>query len=440
MSGERQHVVVIGGGISGLAAAYHLRDHADVTLIEASDRLGGAIHTLELGGVRIEAGADAFVAARPEINELCAALGLPCIDSHDGDGRASILHDGRLHPLPAGFRGITGADPTGLRRTPLLSPVGRLRAAWGARRSAPRLSDDVSVAMLVRRHLGREAYQAIVEPLVTGVMAGDPSRMSSAALLRPRTTPTSASGQLPAFRRPVGGMGRLVDALVAAIGDVRTGTPAVDVARTDAGYVVDLASGERLYVRAAVLAVPTSVASGLLDLVAPDAAEELGSIRTVSTAVVTLIYEGSTLPPGIGHGYVIPRATGRPAVAVTIASNKFREPGSDRVVLRVFLGREGQPNPLDLDDNGLTALASGEVTTTLGITRSPRVVHVGRWPNALPQYDLGHLARVGRIRAALDSHPCLALAGASYDGIGVPDCIRSGREAAERIVAATPRQ
>ncbi len=439
MTPGRTHIIVIGGGVSGLAAAYRLSDDHRVTLVEGSDRLGGKVRSVTIDDSIVECGADGFVAARPGMSELCAELRLDLVNSHDADGRAAIARGERLIALPAGFRGLTDVRPVALLRTPLLSPAGRLRAALGALRPPPPTSDEISVADVVTRHLGGEAYRSLIEPLITAVFAGDPSRISAGALLARRapTSPPASASPTPTFRVPVGGMERLVDALAAPIATVSLSTSVTRVAETASGVLVECATGEALTADGVVIATPPATAAHLLRDVAAEAANELAAIRTASTAVIALVIDAPlSFPAGMGHGYVVPRSAGREVVAVTISTRKFPQsapPG--RHVVRVFVGRDGEPNPLDRSDADLIEIARTELQRTLGITATPTTTLVTRWPDAIPQYGLGHQSRIARITHALERHPRVALAGASYGGIGVPDCIRSGVAAAERLRA-----
>ena len=450
-------VVVIGGGIAGLTAAYRVRMAGlPVMLVEAESRLGGKIHTERRDGFVLEGGPDAFLATKPHGRALCEELGIPLVGSNQEVRRAFIMRDGRLHPLPEGFTGVAPRQLGPMIRTPLLSVRGKLR--MGLEFFVPRRTDgaDESMAALVRRRAGREAWERLVEPLVTGVCAGDGEALSARAafpmlpaaedhhggFIRAGRAAKKAGQTVPTallFATPQGGLGALVDALADRVGAdaVRTGRSVAAIQRTAAGFDVTCDDGTVEPAAAVILATPADPAAGLLRPLDPALADELAAVTYVSTATVSLAYPDAAIGrPLDGHGYVLPRREGSPVLACTITSTKFphRAPGGWTLV-RAFIGRAGQPDALSHDDDALIALARADVERNLGITAPPAWTRLFRWPQAIPQYNVGHLARVERVAARLATLPGVMLAGHMLHGIGIPDCIASGERAAADAVA-----
>lgn len=458
--------VVIGGGVAGLAAAHALQQRAEaagaglhVTVLEREPHWGGKIRTERRDGFVIEGGPDTFVATKPWGVALCRALGLEArLQPSNADRRrVYVLRRGRLLPLPDGLAMMVPARPGPMLRTPLLSPLGKLRLGLDLVLPARRAEGDESLGAFLSRRLGRQAYVRLIEPLMSGIYAGDGDRLSlratfphlhewerrhgslaRAAWVFARGRRVAPGASPPSiFLTPVGGMGELIEALVERLHgcDLRPGAEADAIERTPDGYRVVLGSGERLSAQAVILAAPAFDAAALLAPHDRALAAELADIEYVSTATVSLAYDLADVPrPLDGHGYVIPRAEGRPALACTWSSTKFphRAPPG-RALLRLFFGRAGQEQALALDDDALLALARRELAETLGVQAAPRLARISRWPRAMPQYNLGHPERLAAIRRALARWPGLALAGAAYAGIGIPDCIHSAQQAAEAV-------
>jgi oxygen-dependent protoporphyrinogen oxidase len=446
MSGRRPpvRVVVVGGGITGLTAAYRLvADGVEVTLVERDRRLGGMILTERHDGFVLEGGPDAFLAAKPGGRELCAALGVDLIGSHAAAARASVMWDGRLHPLPDGLQGVVPRRMRPILGSSLFSPAGKLRVVLG--RVIPMSPDttDESLAHFVRRRFGREMWDRLVEPLATGVYAGDGNELSLRATFpsladsdRARPPPGSRAGATPAgpvFLTPGAGLGELVEALEQAIGGerIRTGIGASGIVNDGGGYRVMLDAGEPVAADAVIVATPAHAGAQLLETLDPEIGRELRAIPHVSTAVVTIAVPTAAVPrPVAGHGFVIPRATGSPVVACSLISSKLRDRApAGWTLVRTFIGRAGQPDPLAWDDDTLIALARRELRRGMGVEADPALARVVRWPDALPQYTLGHLDRLARIARRLAAHPGLAVAGNTDRGIGIPDCIASADNA-----------
>ncbi len=450
-------VVVVGGGIAGLAAAHRLattRPDLRLCLIERDPSLGGKIATEAVDGFVIEGGPDCFLAMKPAGVALCRELGLgeSLRGTDPANRRSYIKRAGSLNELPAGLTGLVPSRIAPLLTTKTLSVRGRLRC--GMEYFVPRLNNgtDETIAEFTKRRFGQEAYDWLVEPLMAGIHAGDGRHLSLAAtfpqlreleqqngsLLRTmfaeRKRPASTAS---AFLTPEGGLGRIVETLTEAMPDVgiRLGVTVDDVTRQEDGFQLSIEEGRPISARTVVLATPAFATSALLHRTAPDLATALGKIPFVSTAIVTLAYAASQIDRKLdGSGYVSPRAEGGPVVACSWTSSKFTHrapPG--RVLLRLFIGRAGQDDVVNEPRDTLVDLARQEVAVTMGARGKPLLARVTAWPNALPQYNVGHLDRITQIEAAVARIPGLALAGASYKGVGIPDCIQSGWDAAEKV-------
>lgn len=437
-----------------------MRPPIEVTLVEAEQRLGGKIVTEYVDGFLIEGGPDSFLSTKPRGVGLCREIGLePRLrGTTPRRRRAFVLRRDRLHDLPEGLTGLVPTKLGPILRTGLLSPVGKLRLGFDYVLPRSRRPGDESLASFVRRRLGREVYDRLVEPLMAGIYAGDGERLSLAAtfphlrqgerdhgglirgvLAAKRRTASrlGAPSTRPGFLTPEGGLGEMVEALVQRlrIRDVRivTGCPASRIDREATGFVIDLAAGEPMTVDAVVLAVPSYAAAELIVGLDGHLAAELNAIPHASSAIVSLGFRRDDVPhPLNGHGYVIPRVEARPALACTWSSEKWagRSP-EDRVLLRVFIGRFGREEALAGSDDDLVAVARAEVRQTLGIDVSPLLTRIQRWPRGMPQYVLGHPHRLEKIDALVAEQPGLFLAGNAYRGVGLPDCIASGEAAAE---------
>lgn len=458
-----RHVLVVGGGISGLAAAESLL-RADarvrVTVVEAGDRLGGIVGTERTEGFVLERGPDVVVAAKPATRLLCERLGIADRLVGTAVRGAYVYRAGALRRLPAGLSGMMPTRLGPLAASRLLSVRGLLRFAsepWRAG-AAPMAGGDESLERFVVRRMGREAYDRLVEPLLTGIYAGDGARLSLSAtfpqllalerehgsLLRGLRARAAAGEPAPAspFLSFPTGMQELVEGLARALTasgrvSVRTGVPARALrAPGAAGPALTLADGTSLEGDAVVLALPARASAALLAPLDPVLARELRGIPHGSTATVTLAYAAADVPRALdATGYVVPRVAGRSALACTWASSKLagRAPGG-MALLRLFFGGARRPELAVRDDDGLEALARAELREVLGVTAVPRLVRVTRWLDAMPQYEVGHAARVASIEARAASLPWLALAGNAYHGVGVPDCIRSGEGASARVM------
>jgi oxygen-dependent protoporphyrinogen oxidase len=466
--------VIVGGGISGLAAAFFLRDRGvAVTVLEGSPRLGGKLAVSEFAGIGVDEGAEALLARRPEGTDLIGAVGLAGQLVPPGTTAASVWSRGRLRPLPK--RQVMGvpADLDELAGSGILSPPGLARARDDLRLPATARDGDVAVAGYVGARFGRELVDRLVDPLLGGVYAGRSQELSFEATLgglaqaarRHRSLAEAAASLLPAPASPpgppvfttlAGGLGTLPAAVAAASGaTVRTGAMTRELARTAQGTggrgegpgggweltVGPTRAPQRLAADAVILAVPARPAGRLLAGLpeAAPAAAALAEIDYASMAIVTLAYpRGAFGRRPEGSGYLVPAVDGHPVKAVTFSTVKWphlRSAGPGLEIVRCSVGRVGEEALLQRDDAELAGLAAADLAAATGVRGAPAAVRVSRWGGALPQYAVGHLERVARIRAGVAALPGLAVCGAAYDGIGIPACIASARLAADRVLA-----
>lgn len=464
---ERRRIAVVGGGIAGLAAAFRLItiDPAlEVTLIEATPRLGGKIKTDHVDGYVIEGGPDSFLTSKPRGLGLCRELG---IDGQlqgvtESTRRSFVLRHGKLYELPEGLTGLIPTRLGPMAKTRLISPVAKVRMAADYLLPAKKADSDESLAAFIERRLGREVYENLVEPLMAGIFAGDGRELSLAAtfpqlrhgelahgglikgVLAARRDAPQPNPNAPCpspFLSPIDGMGVIVTALeerlqVSGV-TIELNRTINHVAREGSGeFRVQSAGWPDIDADAVILATPAYASADLVQAFLPEASSLLRKIPHVSTATVALGYDASKLGgPLAGHGYVIPRAEERQALACTWGSSKWahRAPAG-KSLIRVFIGRAGQESVLERDDAGLVEIARNELKSTLGITAEPELSLVNRWPHGMPQYVLGHLDRIAAIARDMQSMPRLQLAGNAFRGVGIPDCVASGEEAAERAV------
>lgn len=461
-------VVIIGGGIAGLAAAHRLTQTAPglvVTLIESDHRLGGKIVTERVDGFVIEGGPDTFLSYKPRGLGLCRELGLE--DRLHGTNqrirRTYVMRDGRLYDLPEGLTGLIPSRFGPMARTALISPLGKLRMGLDYV-IPPRSADgDESIAAFVERRLGREVYDHLIEPLLSGIYAGDGEQLSLAATFpqlrqtelangslikgmlaakRKAPAPTPNGKSWAAFLTPTTGLAEIVEALEERLGgvDVRLGRRATRVEAASPGYRIVLDNGESVAANAIVFATPAFITAALISNLDSQISTVLRAIPYVSTATVSVAYPLSDIPrPLDGYGYIIPRAQNRPVLACTWTSTKFPHRAPEGFgLIRAFIGRAGQQDVLERDDVELLQLVRDELRRTLGINAPPLLHRLFRWPKAMPQYTLGHFDRLAEIERRLAVHPGLFVAGNAYRGIGLPDCIASGEAAAEAALKFLP--
>ena len=452
-------MAVIGGGISGLAAAYFLRQHGvTVTVLEGSPVIGGKLSVSEVAGVAVDEGAESLLARRPEGTELIGDVGLAGQLTGPGTTAAGIWTRGALRPLPASQVMGVPADVDELGRTGIVSPAGLARAREDQVRPATERDGDVSVAGYVGARLGAEVVDRLVDPLLGGVYAGRAQELSfeatltalagaarqhaslaaAAASLLPPAAPPGAP-RPPAFTTLRGGLGTLPPAVAAASGaEVRTRAMVRELARTREGWRLTVGSAhapQQAEADAVILAVPGRPASRLLAGVpgASQAAAALAGIGYASMAIVTLAYPRGAFPGERGSGYLVPAVDGHAVKAVTYSTVKWPHLLDELDIVRCSIGRIGEEALLQREDADLVAVAAAELALASGVSGAPVVSRVTRWGGALPQYTVGHLDRVARVRSALPEG--LAVCGAAYDGVGIPACVATARTAADTVIA-----
>jgi protoporphyrinogen/coproporphyrinogen III oxidase len=457
-------IAIIGGGISGLAAAFTLEEQrragaVEYVLYESSLELGGVLRTEHIDHCIVEAGPDSFITEKPWAAELCRTLGLgdQLIGSNDADRKTYILVRGRLIPMPDGlmFMVPTKILPTGF--SPLFSWTAKLRMAQELFHPPRAANGDESVASLVGRHYGAEMVDRLADPLLSGVYGGEAARLSVRAVLprfaemerthgslgramlaarkkRPRSPNQPAP---PLFTSLKNGMQQLVQGLVARLhpSALVTGTPVESIQRETAGWSV-FTRAKPDHFDGVVVALPALAAAKLLSTCSPELSDELAAIGYSSSITVGLGYDREvrqSLPPGFG--FLVPRSEGKRLLAATFVHNKFphRAP-DDRALLRCFFAGSSAENVWPLSDDAIIAIVRNELQQILGLRAAPLFARVYKWKSAMAQYGVGHLERLDRIERLRQQLPGLALAGNGYRGIGVPDCVRSGQDAATQIL------
>lgn len=450
-------MVIVGGGISGLAAAWFLRQNASVrvTVLEGSPRIGGKLHTSEVAGVSVDEGAEAMLNRRPEGKDLARAVGLGDDLVSPGTTQAAIYTRGALRPMPKGQVMGVPSDLTELARSGIISPAGLLRVPLDQILPATLVTTDVSVAAYIRARMGAEVLDRMIEPLLGGVYAGRSDMLSLeatmpriAAAARAERSLLAAARQIvaeapkdagPVFTTLRGGLGSLPEAVAKASGaDVRTGVTVRELHRTLAGWRLvtgPVPDPSTIEADAVILAVPGPAASRLLRDEVPKASAELARIEYSSMAIVTLAFPATHFEQvPTGSGYLVPPVEGRPVKAATFSSVKWPHLAGEHVIVRCSIGRLGDEHLLQRDDAELVSLGVAEMSEVMGVRGLPADSRVSRWGGALPQYNVGHLDRVARARAAVAVQPGLAVCGAAYDGLGIPACISTARTAAARIL------
>jgi protoporphyrinogen/coproporphyrinogen III oxidase len=471
---NKKHFIVVGGGIAGLSAAYHLLENLTdetapykVTVLEADRRWGGKILTERQDGFVIEGGPDTFLATKPWGVALCRKLGIDgrLHGTNPKQKNTYVMRQGKLAALPDGLMMMVPSRFGPMIRSGLLSWPQKARMGLDFFMPARSLNGDESLGDFVSRRLGRAAYERLIEPLMSGIYAGDGDQLSlratfpiliemeqkhgglikgALALRKQRAKHAHAgSGSRSIFLTPTSGLAEIVESLVAHLegkgAELKNGAPVRSIKRSPAGYWVEIEDGTILNADGLILAAPAFASGKMLAEVAPDLASQLCAIEYISTSTISMAFRLSDVPRTLdGYGYVIPRREQRKALACTWTSTKFPHRAPDGFALvRVFAGRAGQED-IPLDETGLLALAREEVRQTLGITAEPILHKVYVWEDSMPQYNLGHPERLKWIESRLEDLPGLALAGNGYRGIGIPDCIHSGEKAAQKILEQSP--
>ena len=451
------HIAVVGGGVTGLAAALRLLQRApraEVTLFEKAERLGGEIHTQRVDGFVIEAGADSFLTRKARGVALCKELGLAdrLVARQAQHAGTFVRHDGALHPLPEGFTGMIPTRIDSLTQSALLSPKGRRALADEQSMPTPSHRREESIAEFVMRRFGREVYDHIVEPLMAGIYGGNGERLSLDATFPGLRDLERRYGSVirglaasreqgvgdaaPPFVSFAGGMGELIEHLETQLREASIQRSAEVVAltpRAGGGFVLVLGGGASAEADAVILATPAPATARITRALDRELSELHAAIAYGSSVTVSVAFREQDVPqPVAGYGYVVPRVETSDVVGCTVASNKWpgRAP-EGHALFRVYLRAHDGGDITRQTDNALVDAARRELKATCGVAAAPVLVRIGRWPVAIPQYTLGHVGRVAQIRERLAAYRGLFVAGAAYAGVGIPDCIASGEEAAD---------
>lgn len=462
-----KRIAVIGGGIAGIAAALELSKASDrcrLLLVESSHRLGGVLETVRDGPYLIEKSADNFATLLPAALELTGEFGSPenLIRPESENRQAFVLHAGKLHPIPMGFSLMQPTRIASVLATRVLSWRGKLRLLREYFIPKRVSAEDESLQSFATRRLGREAFENLVEPIVSGIFTANPATLSMQAtmpqfvemerkhgsLIRAHfaskktdagSAAKRASGaRYDQFMAPREGMSQWIDELTQCLPkeDLHLSTLVQGIRSFQEGWILDTDRGE-LHCGGVIIAAPARVAAPWLPTIAPEAADIVGQIEYASSAVVAMVLPTSELTGRIdGFGMIVPTKEGRATMAISYTSNKY--PGrvpNGQILLRLFFGGALRPDTMELSDSQLCKLAYTELRDLLGWTGSKAIWQsVIRWPSAMPQYTLGHCVRMERLERIMQQYPGVELCGAAYQGVGIPQCVRSGREAAKRVL------
>ncbi|HTA24464.1 MAG TPA: protoporphyrinogen oxidase [Terriglobales bacterium] len=458
-----KRIAIVGGGISGLSAAFALEKHrragvaVEYSLFESSPRLGGVLLTESIDGCLVEAGPDSFLTEKPWAADLCREVGLAdqLIGSNDRDRKTYILVNGRLVPMPDGLMFMVPTKMLPAIWSPLFSTRTKFRMMQEWFHPKRKSATDESVASFVERHYGREVVDRLADPLLSGVYGGQADNLSLRAVL-PRFADMEAShGSLgramisalqktpklaapkPLFTSLKNGMQQMADAIISHLppSALHVNTPVQAIQRQDTSWLVSAGYASDQF--DAVIISTSAPVAARLGLPA-QLTSALAAIEYTSSVTVALAYNRQvrqSLPPGFG--FLVPRSEGKRLLAATFVHNKFphRAP-PDRALIRCFLGGAHHPAILDQTDEEILSLAKQELRQILNLTADPLFTRIYKWNNAMAQYNVGHIERILAIEQACCDLPNLALAGNAYHGIGVPDCVRSGADAANHILQA----
>lgn len=464
----KKRVAVVGGGISGLAAAHRVHELApdvELLLLEAAPRLGGVLETVRTDGYLIERGADNFITTPAWGIDLCRRVGLgdQLLQTNHEHRHAFVVCRGRLRRIPEGFVIMAPSRIWPVVTTPILSPWGKLRMAWEYFIPKRQEEGDESLASFVTRRFGRETYDRLVQPLIGGIYTGDPTKLSVRSTMprfqdmerdhgsliravwkqasKPKSQMQGGSGaRYSMFMTLRDGISSLIDTLAARLpaGAVRTSTPVTRLARDLAGgwqLTTGGARPETLHCDAVVLAPKAPAAARLMAEIHPQLADQLASITHASCSIVSLGYRREQIShPMDGFGFVVPQVENRKVLSGSFSSVKYpgRAPEGSALV-RAFIGGEMQPELAALPDDQLVAIAHAELGQLLGISGAPNMVLISRYEQAMPQYYVGHGERIRQVEAALEQLPGLYFTGNAFGGVGIPFCIYKSEKVAEKV-------
>jgi oxygen-dependent protoporphyrinogen oxidase len=469
---QSKRVIIVGGGITGLAAAHRVLEVAgrtgrnvEVRLLESNSRLGGTIVTTVRDGCLIEGGPDSFITQKPWALALCRRLGIEgeLIPTNPACRRTFVVRAGKMHSIPEGFLLLAPSRIWPFVTSRLFSWPGKLR--MGLDLVLPRRNHgpdgDESLASFVRRRFGQESLDRVAQPLVGGIYTADPEYLSlrttmprflemearyrsiiwgmvkgrKAASAAERGDSGARYSMFMSFRR---GMTTLIETLASRLpaGSIRTGAPAARVSRGGNGWQVELEDGTMETADAVVLACPAHVSARLIRQVDAAIADDLSNIQYASSATMTMAFDqdqARNIPDGFG--FVVPVVEGRTMIAATFSSIKFPGRAPDGTLLvRAFLGGAMQPEVYNLDDHQLRQAVIQDLRDLVGLRGEPRLVETHRWPASMPQYPVGHLDRVRELERKLQQWSGLGVAGNAFGGVGVPDCVRSAEATVDRLL------
>ncbi len=468
-------VVIIGGGIAGLATAYYLRERGqgalDYTLIESAPTFGGKIVSARENGFVVEGGPDSFLTTKTAALELCRALGLgdQLIGTNDAGRKVFVWSRGQLRAMPDGVMLIIPTKVMPFVTSSLISPLGKLRMGMDVLIPPRRDDGDESLSHFVRRRLGAEALDKIAEPMIAGIYVADAENLSLKStfprfldmekkyggLLRGviaqkrasngngKPAPSTSSAGVSMFMTLRGGLQQLVDAIVARIlsgvesqDALRLNRRVTIVTRAGDQYVVTLNDGAQIHADDVVFATPAYATADFVQTINPGLASKLRAIRYVSTATVSFGFTRAELThPLDGFGFVVPRSENRKIIACSWSSTKFNYRAPEgHVLIRAFIGGARSEHLVEQADATLAQMAREELRAMMGITATPVLTKVYRWHKANPQYEVGHATRIAEIDQLVAQYPGLHLAGGAYHGVGIPDCIQDGARAAGEIL------
>lgn len=467
MTEERKKVAILGGGITGLATAFYLQKEAneknlpiDFTLIEATHRLGGKMQTVVRDGFIIEKGPDSFIARKKSASRLAQLIGIEDTLVSNTAGRSYILVHGRLHPMPNGAVMGIPTKLTPFITTGLFSISGKMRAAADFVLPKSKVHEDESLGQFFRRRLGNEVVENLIEPLISGIYASDIDQMSLMATFpdfyqieqkyrslilgmrkgipTSRKNPKSSDGEKKGiFLTPKGGLQSFIDALEKKIDpkSILKGYRVQKVEKTETGYRIILNNQKILTVDAVI----STLSHRVLPSVFSDyhIFDEMKHIPSTSVATVALAFPKEAIQKDInGTGFVVSRNSDFSITACTWVHKKWPHACPDgKVLLRCFVGRPGDEAIVDLSDDQIIKIVLEDVNKTMNITMEPEFAIVSRWKNAMPQYTVGHLERISTVLTQVDQKlPGVFLAGSSFRGLGIPDCINQGEEAVKKVI------